>query len=213
MVASSDKAYGAHDELPYRESFALRPTAPYEASKAAADILARSYWPSFGLPVAVTRFANIYGGGDLNFSRIVPEAVCAALDGRAPVLRSDGSPERDFLYVEDAASAYLAIADNLDRDEVRGEAFNAGGGEPHRVGDVVARIAELAGTGVEPDVRGTGNPKGEIDRQWVDAAKLRERCGWEPAVDLDRGLELTIEWYREHPEARPGPRPRAESRG
>ena len=103
MVASSDKAYGAHDELPYREDFALRPTAPYEASKAAADLIARSYWHSYGLPVAVTRFANIYGGGDTNFSRLIPEAVSAALDGRPPVLRSDGSPERDFLYVEDAA--------------------------------------------------------------------------------------------------------------
>ena len=103
VVASSDKAYGAHDELPYREDFALRPTAPYEASKAAADLIARSYWHSYGLPVAVTRFANIYGGGDTNFSRLIPEAVSAALDGRPPVLRSDGSPERDFLYVEDAA--------------------------------------------------------------------------------------------------------------
>ena len=105
VFASSDKAYGAHDELPYREEFALQPTAPYEASKAAADLIARSYWHSYGLPVAVTRFANIYGGGDLNFSRLIPEAVCAALDGRAPVLRSDGSPARDFLYVEDAAGA------------------------------------------------------------------------------------------------------------
>ena len=100
----------AHDELPYREDFALQPTTAYEASKAAADMIARSYAPAYGLPVAVTRFANIYGGGDLNFSRLVPEAVCAAIDGRPPVLRSDGSPERDFLYVEDAAAAYLAIA-------------------------------------------------------------------------------------------------------
>ncbi len=113
MVASSDKAYGAHDELPYREDFALQPTAPYEASKAAADLIARSYWHAYGLPVAVTRFANIYGGGDTNFSRLIPEAVSAALDGRSPVLRSDGSPERDFLYVEDAARAYLAIATPL----------------------------------------------------------------------------------------------------
>jgi len=203
VFASSDKAYGAHDELPYREHFALQPTAPYEASKAAADLIARSYWHSYGLPVAVTRFANIYGGGDLNFSRLVPEAVCAALDGRPPVLRSDGSPERDFLYVEDAASAYLAIADALDRREVRGEAFNAGGGRPHRVRDVVELIARLSGTGVEPDIQGTGNPDGEIDRQWVDPAKLRETCGWEPVVDLEQGLRRTIEWYREHPEARP----------
>jgi CDP-glucose 4,6-dehydratase len=203
VVASSDKAYGAHDELPYREEFALRPTAPYEASKAAADIIARSYWHSYGLPVAVTRFANIYGGGDLNFSRLIPEAVCAAVDGRAPVLRSDGSPERDFLYVEDAADAYLAIAANLDREEVRGEAFNAGGGRPYRVGDVVAKIAELSGTGVEPDIQGTGNPAGEIDRQYVDPAKLRERCGWEPAVGLDEGLRRAIEWYADHPQVRP----------
>ncbi|MGH2953148.1 MAG: NAD-dependent epimerase/dehydratase family protein [Solirubrobacterales bacterium] len=203
VVASSDKAYGAHDELPYREEFALQATAPYEASKAAADIIARSYWPSYGLPVAVTRFANIYGGGDLNFSRLIPEAVCAALDGRSPILRSDGSPERDFLYIEDAAGAYLAIADNLDREEVRGRAFNAGGGRAHAVGDVVATITRLAGTGVEPDVRGAGNPEGEIDRQYVDPTRLRETCGWEPAVELEQGLQRTIDWYGAHPEVRP----------
>jgi CDP-glucose 4,6-dehydratase len=203
VVASSDKAYGAHDELPYREDFALEATAPYEASKAAADIIARSYWHSYELPVAVTRFANIYGGGDLNFSRLIPEAVIAAVDGRAPVLRSDGSPERDFLYVEDAAAAYLAIAGELDRPEVRGQAFNAGGGRPWRVGDVVAKIAELSGTGVEPDIQGEGNPEGEIDRQYVDPAKILELCGWSPQVDLDEGLARAIEWYRDHPEARP----------
>jgi len=202
VVASSDKAYGAHDELPYREDFALQPTAPYEASKAAADLIARSYWHSYGLPVAVTRFANIYGGGDTNFSRLIPEAVSAALDGRAPVLRSDGSPERDFLYVEDAARAYVAIGDALGRDEVRGQAFNAGGGRPHPVGEVVDVIARLAGTGVEPDVRGTGNPAGEIDRQYVDTTKIRELVGWQPEVDLEEGLRRTIEWYRVHPDVR-----------
>lgn len=201
VFASSDKAYGAHDELPYHEDFALQPTAPYEASKAAADLIARSYWHSYGLPVAVTRFANIYGGGDLNFSRLIPEAVSAAIQGRAPVLRSDGSPERDFLYVEDAATAYLAIADNLHRDEVRGQAFNAGGGRPYPVREVVELIARIADTGVEPDIRGTGNPEGEIDRQYVDPAKLRGLVGWEPAVGLEEGLERTIAWYREHPES------------
>lgn len=201
VVASSDKAYGAHENLPYREDYALEPTAPYEVSKAAADLIARSYWPSYGLPVAVTRFANIYGGGDLNFSRLVPEAVSAAIDGRRPVLRSDGSPERDFLYVEDAADAYLALADNLDRDEVRGEAFNAGGGRSYPVLEVVEAIARLSGTGVEPDVRGAGNPEGEIDRQYVDPTKIRDVCGWEPAVGLEDGLERTLAWYREHPES------------
>jgi CDP-glucose 4,6-dehydratase len=202
VVASSDKAYGAHEELPYREDFALRPTAPYEASKAAADVLARSYWPSYGLPVAVTRFANIYGGGDTSFSRLIPEAVSAALDGRPPVLRSDGSPQRDFLYVEDAAAAYLAISDALERDEVRGEAFNAGGGSPHAVGEVVGLIARLAGAVVEPRILGAGNPAGEIDRQYVDPSKIRDVVGWEPSVGLEEGLTRTIEWYREHPEAR-----------
>ena len=202
VVASSDKAYGAHDELPYREDFALRPTAPYEASKAAADLIARSYWRSCGLPVAVTRFANVYGGGDTNFSRLVPEAVSAALDGRRPVLRSDGSPERDFLYVEDAARAYLAIEDALDRDEVRGQAFNAGGGRPYPVREVVRLIARLANTDVDPIVRGVGNPDGEIDRQYVDWAKIRALVGWEPRVALEAGLRATVEWYRAHPEAR-----------
>jgi CDP-glucose 4,6-dehydratase len=201
VFASSDKAYGAHEELPYREDFPLQPTAPYEASKAAADLIARSYWHSYGLPIAVTRFANVYGGGDLNFSRLIPEAVSAALSGRAPVLRSDGSPERDFLYVEDAAAAYLVIADALDRDDVRGEAFNAGGGRPYAVGEVVALIADLADTGVEPDIRGTGNPEGEIDRQYVDPTKIRERLGWEPAIGLEEGLQRTLDWYREHPES------------
>jgi CDP-glucose 4,6-dehydratase len=203
VFASSDKAYGAHEELPYREDFPLQATAPYEASKAAADIIARSYWPSFGVPVAVTRFANIYGGGDLNFSRLVPEAVCAAVEGRAPVLRSDGSPVRDLLYVEDAAAAYLAIADALDRDDVRGEAFNAGGERPYSVLEVVSEITRLAGAAVEPEIRGAGNPEGEIDRQFVDASKIRERCGWSPRVTLAEGLERTIDWYRAHPDARP----------
>jgi CDP-glucose 4,6-dehydratase len=201
VVASSDKAYGAHDELPYREDFPLRPTAPYEASKAAADLIARSYWPSYGLPVAVTRFANVYGGGDLNFSRLIPEAVSAAIAGRPPVLRSDGSPERDFLYVEDAAAAYVAIAAALDRPEVRGEAFNAGGGRPYAVGEVVALIARLTGSDAEPEIRGAGNSAGEIDRQYVDPSKLREVVGFEPSVELEEGLERTIAWYRDHPEA------------
>ena len=202
VVASSDKAYGAHAELPYREDFALRPTSPYEASKAAADLIARSYWHSHGLPVAVTRFANVYGGGDTNFSRLIPETVSAALDGRPPVLRSDGSPERDFLYVEDAARAYVAIAEGLDRDEVRGQAFNAGHGRPYRVGEVVELIARLAGTGVGPEIRGVRSPAGEIDRQYVDRSKIRKLLGWEPQIDLEEGLRRTIEWYREHPQVR-----------
>jgi CDP-glucose 4,6-dehydratase len=203
IVASSDKAYGAQEQLPYRETQPLLARYPYDVSKAACDMIARSFWHSYGLPVAVTRFANLYGGGDTNGSRLVPETVCAALAGRRPVIRSDGSPERDFLYVEDAARAYMAIWDALGRGEGRGEAFNAGGGGTHRVGDVVELICRLAGSSVTPEVRGRGTPLGEIDRQWVDFTKLRELTGWEPAVDLEQGLARTIDWYRAHPESWP----------
>jgi CDP-glucose 4,6-dehydratase len=206
VVASSDKAYGPQPQLPYSESQALAPRFPYDASKAAADLIARSYWHTFALPVAVTRFANLYGGGDLNRSRLVPEAIGAALAGRAPVIRSDGSPERDFLYVEDAVAAYLMIWQRLlepapAHGGAAGEAFNAGGGEPHRVGDVVAAICRLAGSGVAPDIRGHGTPHGEIDRQWVDFTKLSRLTGWRAQVGLEEGLARTIAWYREHPRA------------
>jgi len=200
IVASSDKAYGHQAELPYRETQPLVPVYPYDVSKAACDMLARSYWHTFSLPVAVTRFANLYGGGDTNRARLIPEAVCAALAGRPPVVRSDGSPERDFLYVEDAVRAYLAIWSALGAGGAAGEAFNAGGGQPHRVGDIVALICRLAGTDVEPDIRGHGTPHAEIDRQWVDAGKLSQLTGWTPQVPLQEGLRRTLEWYRGHPE-------------
>jgi CDP-glucose 4,6-dehydratase len=199
VVASSDKAYGPSDELPYTEETPLRATFPYDASKAAADLLSRSYWHTYGLPVAVTRFANLYGGGDLNFSRLVPETVTAVLDGRSPVIRS----ERDFLYVEDAARAYLAIAAALHEGKAGGEAFNAGGGEPHSVREVVELICELGGGEVEPDFQGSGTPAGEIDRQWLDSSKLREATAWEPEVELREGLGRALDWYRAHPQTRP----------
>jgi CDP-glucose 4,6-dehydratase len=201
IVASSDKAYGRQPELPYRESQPLLAQYPYDVSKAACDMLARSYWHTFGLPVAVTRFANLYGGADTNHSRLIPETVCAALASRRPVIRSDGSPERDFLYIEDAARAYVAIWEALGDEHARGQAFNAGGGAPHRVADVVALICRLAGKSVEPQVQGQGTPPGEIDRQWVDATKLRDLTGWAPQVTLEEGLARTIEWYRAHPRA------------
>jgi CDP-glucose 4,6-dehydratase len=204
VVASSDKAYGPSEQLPYREVMALRPASPYEASKAAADAIALSYRPAYGLPVAVTRFANIYGGGDLNFSRLVPEAIAAVLDGRRPQIRSDGSPERDFLYVDDAVAAYLAIEHAVGAGgPAAGEAFNAGGERPHSVSEVLETIAGIAGSGLEPEYHGLGSPAGEIDRQYVDSAKLRELTGWAPEVELADGLGRTIEWYRQHPEARP----------
>ncbi len=200
VVASSDKAYGASPVLPYVETLPLEASHPYDASKAAADIISRSYWATFGLPVAVTRLANLYGGGDQNRSRLIPETVAAIIDGRAPVIRSDGSPERDFLYVEDAVDAYLAILDLLDAGEARGEAFNAGSGVPRRALDVVATLCQIADFDQSPDIRGEGVPDGEIDRQFIDSAKLRGASGWEPKIGLEEGLALTLDWYREHPE-------------
>jgi CDP-glucose 4,6-dehydratase len=203
VFASSDKAYGSSPELPYREDFPLRAANTYDVSKAAADLVARAYARAHGVPLAVSRFANVYGGGDLNFSRLIPETIAAVLDGRAPAIRSDGSPERDFLHVDDAVAAYLAIEAALGHGEAAGEAFNAGGERPHAVREVVELIAELSGSGLEPDFRGEGVPEGEIDRQFVDSAKLRELTGWTPAVRLEDGLRRTLDWYREHPEARP----------
>jgi CDP-glucose 4,6-dehydratase len=203
LFASSDKAYGSSPDLPYLEDFPLRASFPYDASKAAADIVARSYARAYGLPLAVTRFANVYGGGDLNFSRLVPETVIAVLDGRRPVIRSDGSPERDFLHVDDAVGAYLAIAAALESNGTAGQAFNAGGDWPHSVREVVELVAAAGGGELEPDYQGEGNPDGEIDRQFVDSTKLRELTGWRPEVELGDGLRRTLEWYRGHPEARP----------
>ncbi len=198
VVAASDKAYGAQDRLPYTEDSPLAPLFPYDVSKAATDMIARSYWHTFGLPVAVTRFANLYGGGDLNLSRLVPECAVAAIEGRRPVIRSDGSPERDFLYVDDAVQAYLAIWSLLDQGAAAGEAFNAGGDVPHSVHEVVELVCRAAGTGVEPDVRGAGTPPGEIERQWVDSTKLRAASGWSPRVPLKEGIDRTVHWYRSY---------------
>ena len=207
VVASSDKAYGPHDDLPYTESSALQPVFPYDVSKAATDLIARSYWHTYELPVAVTRFANLYGGGDRNFSRLIPETVTAVLDGRSPIIRSDGSPERDFLYVEDAAQAYLAVAAALADGGVGGEAFNAGWGRPYPVREVIDTICELGPGEVEPEYQGTGTPDGEIDRQYLDSTKIRTEIGWEPQVDLRDGLARTLEWYEAHPEVRPAAAP------
>jgi len=154
--------------------------------------------------VAVTRFANIYGGGDPNFSRLIPEAIAAVLDGRRPQIRSDGSPERDFLYVADAVAAYLAVEHAVGAGGPgAGEAFNAGGEQPYSVAEVLRTIVEVSGTELEPEFLGTGNPDGEIDRQYVDSTKLHEMTGWRPEVELRDGLIRTLDWYRDHPELRP----------
>jgi CDP-glucose 4,6-dehydratase len=195
VVASSDKAYGSHEQLPYREDFPLQPTFPYDVSKACTDMVARSFAATYAMPVAITRLANVYGGGDLNWSRIVPDTCRALVEGDAPVIRSDGSPERDYLYVEDAVDAYLAIAASIDDESLRGRAWNAGWGSPLSVREMVDRLIAVSGRDATPDVQGEGTPHGEIDRQYLDSTAIRDQLGWSPRVELDDGLRRTFDWY------------------
>ena len=195
VVASSDKAYGSHSSLPYREDSPLQPSYPYDVSKAATDMMARAYASTFGMRVTVTRLANVYGPGDLNWERVIPQTARSLVRGERPVIRSDGTPERDYLYVEDAASAYVTVAKSLDDPEMNGRAWNAGMGFPIRVIDVVRRLIEISGRDLEPDIQGSGTPHGEIDRQFLDSAAIRAELGWEPSWDLDRGLEAAWAWY------------------
>ena len=199
IVASSDKAYGAHDELPYREPYALQPHHPYDVSKAAADLIARSYWHTFGLPVAVTRFANLYGGGDFNFSRLVPEATVAAIERRAPVIRSDGTPRARLPLRRGrrrGLPGHLRSARRRPRPPARPS--TPAPASRSRCSRSSSSSASWPAPASRPTSAGSGTPGGEIDRQWVDATKLRAATGWEPKVALKDGLRRTIAWYREH---------------
>ena len=198
VVASSDKAYGPQERLPYTEDAPLLGRSPYEASKSCADLLSASYFHTYGTPVTVTRCANIYGGGDVNMSRLVPGTIRAALEGRRPVIRSDGSPVRDYLHVDDVVDAYLVLGEATGREGVAGKAYNFGTNNPVSVLDLVSMILAAAGSDLQPDVQGKGSLVGEIDRQYIDASRARQELGWEPSVSLDHGLARTVEWYREH---------------
>jgi CDP-glucose 4,6-dehydratase len=192
VFASSDKAYGDLETLPYTEEMPLRGSHPYDASKSCADLLAQCYLATYRLPVAIVRCGNLYGGGDLNFNRIIPGTIRSVLRGERPVIRSDGTPVRDYLFVEDAVSGYLALGKS-------GEVgpFNFGTETPTSVLDLVRLILSLMKSKLQPDVK-NGAPN-EIARQWLSARKARERLRWKPAFDLRRGLAATIAWYRKHP--------------
>lgn len=196
VAASSDKAYGAHEELPYRETMPLRPVHPYDVSKACSDLVARSYAATYGLPVAVTRAGNFFGGGDLNWSRLVPGTVRAAIRGMPPIIRSDGTPLRDYVYVEDAVDAYTLLAEALVSGRLHGEAVNISYERPLSVREVVDAILTEAGVELEPVIEGSAPH--EIQDQYLDATLARERLGWSPAYDFGEGLRRTIAWYREH---------------
>jgi CDP-glucose 4,6-dehydratase len=195
VVASSDKAYGDASGRPYREEMALRPQHPYDTSKAVTDMLAQTYAFTYGLPVAITRCGNLFGGGDLNWSRIIPGTIRSVVKGEAPVVRSDGTFVRDYLYVRDAAAGVVALADAVgNRPEIAGAAFNFAAGVRPSVIDVVRRILALMGSDLEPVVMAL--PLKEIPEQRVSAARARRLLGWRPRVSLESGLRETIEWYR-----------------
>jgi CDP-glucose 4,6-dehydratase len=194
VVASSDKAYGAHRVLPYREDSALLASYPYDVSKAAQDMIARSYAETYGMPIAVTRLANVFGPGDVNWARVIPDTARSLVFGERPVIRSDGTPERDYIYVEDAADAYLAVIDSLANPANRGRVWNAGSGQPRSVLEVVRLLIGVSGHDFEPEIKGAGLD-GELDRQFLDATAIRDELGWEPRWELERGLRAAYEWY------------------
>jgi len=196
VVASSDKAYGDQERLPYEEAAPLEGRHPYDVSKSAADLIARSYWSSFGLRVAVTRCGNLFGGGDLNWNRLVPGTIRSVLRDTAPVIRSSGRLVRDYVYVEDAVDAYLALAEALDRDDaLAGQAVNVSYGEPRTVLELVGRVLALM---ERPDLAPVilDEARHEIAEQYLDATRARKLLGWTPRVALDEGLLRTIAWYR-----------------
>ncbi len=196
VVASSDKAYGAADVLPYDEDTPLRGRHPYDVSKSCADLIAQSYAHTYRLPVVVTRCGNFYGGGDLNWNRIVPGTVRALLRGETPVIRSDGTFVRDYFYVEDGAAAYLMLAEQLAaRPELSGHAFNFSNETQVTVLELVRRIAGRMGVDAAPHVMGKAS--NEIPHQRLSARKAREMLGWAPLFTLDEGLDRTIAWYRD----------------
>lgn len=197
VVASSDKAYGDHDKLPYDEDYPLQGRHPYDVSKSCADLIAATYHHTYGMPICITRCGNLFGPGDLNFSRIVPGTIRSVLEGERPIIRSDGSPIRDYVHVKDIVSAYLTLAEQMDREEVRGRAFNFGTGEQKAVLDLTKTILRAAGReDLEPVV--LNEVSGEIRHQYLSSDRARELLGWKPGAPLEQRLGEAIEWYREY---------------
>lgn len=197
VAASSDKAYGAQPTLPYTEETPLQAVHPYDVSKACADLICASYARVFDVPVVVTRCGNFYGPGDTNWARLIPSVSRDLLEGRQPVIRSDGSPVRDYLYVREAALAYIRLAEAILADPgLAGEAFNFSSGRPLTVLEMVDLISKAVGVAGTPDVRGTA--RHEIPAQHLESSKARAVLGWEPVYSTEEALAETVVWYREH---------------
>lgn len=198
ILASSDKAYGATDDLPYKETHPLVGRTPYDVSKSCADLIAQAYAHTWSLNVCVVRCGNLFGGGDRNYNRLVPGVIRDILSGRRPILRSDGSPVRDYIYVEDAASAYLRLAAAMRADDTLcGRAFNFSLEKPMRVLELVETVLRVMGSDLTPDIRATA--RSELSEQYLDSSAAREVLGWEAEVSLEEGLARTVEWYRARP--------------
>lgn len=194
VVASSDKAYGDQEKLPYDEEMPLQGKHPYDVSKSCADLIAQSYYETYKLPVCITRCGNLYGGGDLNFNRIIPQTIQLVLNGQAPVIRSDGSFIRDYFYVEDAVKAYMQLAEKIEDYNLGGEAFNFSNEIQLTVLQLVEKLLKALGSELKPVILNEGS--NEIKHQYLSAKKAREVLGWSPIYTIDEGIKKTIEWYK-----------------
>lgn len=197
VVASSDKAYGGQEKLPYSEGTPLEGRHPYDVSKSCSDLIAQAYGVTYRLPVAITRCGNFYGGGDLNWNRLVPGTIRSVIRGERPVIRSDGQFVRDYFYVEDGAAAYMLLAERLlaQGDGILGQGFNFSNEIQVTVADLVNRILRTMGSSLEPDIR--NEACNEIRHQYLSAERARKRLGWQPLFTLEEGLARTISWYRD----------------
>jgi CDP-glucose 4,6-dehydratase len=198
ILASSDKAYGNQEILPYKEGTPLQGNHPYDVSKSCADLIAQAYYNTYKTPIVVTRLANIFGGGDMNINRVVPDTCIALAKGEKPVIRSDGSPIRQYIYVEDAVNGYIKIIEKmLKGNEIDGMVFNLGSSEPMSVYKFVKMMMDLANMKEEPEIQ-RGDMKGEIHSQYLSSDLAHEILGWEPKFDLGMSLKKTIDWYKEY---------------
>lgn len=197
LVASSDKAYGSQTDLPYREEQPLEGHYPYDVSKTCADLIARSYAHTYGLPIGVTRFANLYGGGDLNWNRLIPGTIRSVLRGERPIVRSDGSFRRDYIYVKDAVLGYLTLAEQILHPSITGEAFNFGISHPTSVLEMINQIINISDSPhLEPII--LDEVKNEIQDQYLSSDKAEELLGWTPQYSLTEGLRETMAWYKDY---------------
>lgn len=195
IVASSDKAYGDQEVLPYDENMPLQGKHPYDVSKSCADLIAQTYYETYKLPVCITRCGNLYGGGDLNFNRIIPQSIKSILNKEAPVIRSDGSFIRDYFYIEDAVDAYINLAEKVVDLNLGGQAFNFSNEIQLTVLELVNKILGIMGSDIKPIILNQGN--NEILHQYLSAKKARTVLGWSPSYTIDEGLSRTVEWYKD----------------